>query len=339
MASSAESKVPANLPCCICGCAESEPVFEKDYPLYGYPGVFALRRCAGCGLLFNSPRLTDEGIAELYGANYYFFRRRAPDEFRRIREMWERTVAVVGDRVPRREVLEIGSAKGFLLAVMQAAGWKVQGVELSPFAAAFARERLRVPTFTGRVEDFAAEGGRSFPLVLAIDVIEHVLDPPLFVRSLARLVESGGLLLVDTPNGAAADIERLGDRWKGFNPFHVYLFSVENLSRLLGEHGFAVETSFSYGNAPACPEAAAAPAPRAKALARTALETAGVMEPLRRGRDAALEALDRAQLDRLVRDSAAAVRSSRSYAATEDARLPLAAGCRGDNIVVVARKL
>ncbi|HEX2188398.1 MAG TPA: class I SAM-dependent methyltransferase [Longimicrobiaceae bacterium] len=339
MASTAEVKVPANVPCCVCGGTESGLVFEKGYPLYGYPGPFALRRCAGCGLLFNSPRLTEEGTARLYGANYYFFRRRPSEEFRRIQEMWERTIALVGEMVPRREVLEIGSAKGFLLAVMQGAGWKVQGVELSPFAAGFARERLRVPTFTGRVENFVEEGGGSHPLVLAIDVVEHVLDPPLFVGSLARLVEPGGLLLIDTPNGAAANIELLGEAWKGFNPFHVYLFSVENLSRLLAEHGFVVEASFSYGNAPACPGEAAASAPRARQLARAALETAGVIEPLRRGRDAALEALDRAQLERLVRESTAAVRRSRAYSASEDARLPLAEGCRGDNIVVVARKL
>lgn len=339
MAPNAEAKIPANLPCCICGGTQSEPVHEKGYPLYGYPGAFALRRCAGCGLLFNSPRLPDAGIARLYGANYYFFRRRPSEEFLRIREMWERTVAVAEGMAARREVLEIGSAKGFLLAVMQEAGWKVQGVELSPFAAEFARERLGVPTFTGLVEEYVAQGAAARPLVLAIDVIEHVLDPRLFVASLARLVESGGVLLIDTPNGAAANIERLGEGWKGFNPFHVYLFSVENLSRLLAEHGFTVEASFSYGNEPADPQDGGDPGSPAKRLARAALETVGIMKPLRRARDAALEARDNARLGDLVRGSARAVHSSPVYAASADSRLPLAAGQRGDNIIVVARKL
>ncbi|HEV2145967.1 MAG TPA: class I SAM-dependent methyltransferase [Longimicrobiaceae bacterium] len=338
MASSADAKVPANRPCCICGGTESRLVHEKEYPLYDYPGAFALRLCDGCGLLFNSPRLADEGIARLYGANYYFFRQRPAREFLRIREMWERTVAVAEGMVPRREVLEIGSAKGFLLAVMQGAGWAVQGVELSPFAADFARDRLGVPTFTGRVEEFVEAGGRSYPLVLAIDVIEHVLDPRLFVASLARLVETGGVVLIDTPNGAAANIERQGERWKGFNPFHVFLFSVENLSRLLGEHGFTVETSFSYGNAPAGPGEPPEPTSGARRLARAVLEGAGVLGLLRRGRDTVVDAVDHARLPRLVRESVEAVRPSRGYAASEDSRLPLAEGQRGDNIVVIARR-
>ena len=51
----------------------------------------------------------------------------------------------------------------------------------------------------GSAEDLAAEGAR-FPVVTALEVVEHVADPAAFLRLLARLVEPGGLLFVSTLN-------------------------------------------------------------------------------------------------------------------------------------------
>ncbi len=48
-------------------------------------------------------------------------------------------------------------------------------------------------------EDLAAEGLR-FPVITALEVIEHVPDPAAFVRVLAGLLEPGGLLVISTLN-------------------------------------------------------------------------------------------------------------------------------------------
>ena len=51
----------------------------------------------------------------------------------------------------------------------------------------------------GRVEELVAEGQR-FPVVTALEVIEHVPDAEAFVAALADLVVPGGLLFVSTMN-------------------------------------------------------------------------------------------------------------------------------------------
>jgi len=51
----------------------------------------------------------------------------------------------------------------------------------------------------GAAEDLVAEGAH-FPVVTALEVIEHVANPAAFLRLLAQLIEPGGLLFVSTLN-------------------------------------------------------------------------------------------------------------------------------------------
>src|SRR5215203_1766855 len=242
-----------NEPCCVCGETRSQLLQEATYPEHGYPGSFCLRRCDKCALLFNSPRLDDHELAQLYGNNYYFFNRPDAAELNRIPPMYARTVALVGAEFEDndRSSLDIGSGRGYLPAVLKRLGWDAHGVEISRDAADYARTRFGLETiFTGTIEQFAAESEMEFPLVTAIDVIEHVPSPASFAQALSKVVRPGGLAIIDTPNAAAYNIRVDGVAWKGFNPFHIYLFTITNLRQLLEGNGFKVEQAFSYGNAP-----------------------------------------------------------------------------------------
>ena len=45
-----------------------------------------------------------------------------------------------------------------------------------------------------------AEAGEAFDIVLAMEVVEHVADVPLFVQSCAEMVKPGGLMIAATLN-------------------------------------------------------------------------------------------------------------------------------------------
>ena len=62
-----------------------------------------------------------------------------------------------------------------------------------------AGQNLPLGYCVGSAEDLVAEGLR-FPVVTALEVIEHVQHPRPFLRLLADLVEPGGLLFVSTLN-------------------------------------------------------------------------------------------------------------------------------------------
>jgi hypothetical protein len=60
--------LPVNDPCTVCG-SSSEHHHAARYP--GLPQPFEMRRCRGCGLLFNSPRVED--LSPPLRADYYVF--------------------------------------------------------------------------------------------------------------------------------------------------------------------------------------------------------------------------------------------------------------------------
>jgi SAM-dependent methyltransferase len=203
-----------NEPCCICGQTRSLLVQEATYPEHGYPGSFCLRKCSECGLLFNSPRLDDAELGQLYGRNYYFFNRPDASELQRIVPMYARTIALVADKVAAKVTLDVGCGRGYLPAVLSKLGWDARGVEISREASQYARRRFGLQhIFTGTIEQYiASPDARSFPLVTAIDVIEHVPAPDAFVASLARVVDRNGLLIIDTPNAGAHNAPA-GEAW------------------------------------------------------------------------------------------------------------------------------
>lgn len=323
----------SQVPCPVCGQVSSQVLHDTTYPEHKYPGTFTLRQCNGCGLLFNSPRLDPDELGRLYGSNYYFFLRKDAGEFDRIVAMYQRTIGLIASRVQARRCIDIGCGRGYFPAVLKQLGWDASGIEISEDAAAYGRSRFGLDIFTGTVEQYAPSGNvRQFPLVTAIDVIEHVPHPGDFVKAAGSIVETGGWLIIDTPNAAAANIAAKGTAWKGFNPFHIYLFSIENLASLLSRHGLSVETSFSYGNAPA--------APTLRDHAIHGLKKAGLLAPV----VDAYFGVKKMTVARsgdpgpLVAAAAKRIGSEPPYAATPDSSSPLARSKTGDNIVVIARK-
>ncbi|MBV8782338.1 MAG: class I SAM-dependent methyltransferase [Phycisphaerae bacterium] len=327
-----------NEPCCICGDTRSQLAWETSYPEHGYPGSFQLRRCQACGLLFNSPRLEPDELSDLYGRSYYFFNRPDAREFARAVPMYRRSVALVANDTPEKRSLDIGGGRGYLPALLKKLGWITHSVELSHNASAYAREKFGVNVFTGTIEQFVqAPDHAVFPLVTAIDVIEHVPDPVGFVRAASAAVAPGGRLIVDTPNAAAKNIRIEGITWQGFNPFHIFLFNPDNLARLLTDAGLTIEKRFSYGNAMADRHSRS----RIHRIGRTAREhlPGWVLGPMAKAWFA-IRGMSRQKgtTEEHLAKAATDATAPGNYLDTPDARQQFAADLTGDNLVIIARK-
>ena len=101
-------------------------------------------------------------------------------------------------------LLDIGCGGGLLSEPMARMGFAVDGADASSeniqIASAHAAQSGVGVTYRFTTAEALAAAGESFDVVLNMEVIEHVTDPELYLRSCAQLVKPGGLMFVGTLN-------------------------------------------------------------------------------------------------------------------------------------------
>jgi 2-polyprenyl-6-hydroxyphenyl methylase/3-demethylubiquinone-9 3-methyltransferase len=163
-------------------------------------------------------------------------------------------VAHVARRFPDHaglRLLDVGCGAGLAAEALARRGFEVLGLDAASetIAAADAHaagQGLRMAYRVGAPEDLLAEEAR-FPVVTALEVIEHVADPAAFVQTLAGLMEPGGLVFLSTLNRTARSFlsAKLGAeyllRWLpvGTHDWRKFITPAE-LGRLLRKAGLRV---------------------------------------------------------------------------------------------------
>jgi len=102
-----------------------------------------------------------------------------------------------------RRALDVGCGAGLLTEPLARMGAQATGLDAAPENVAAAAlhaegQGLAIDYRAGSVETLGA--AEKFDLVCAMEVIEHVTDPAVFVTGLVRALAPGGLLVLSTPN-------------------------------------------------------------------------------------------------------------------------------------------
>lgn len=151
-----------------------------------------------------------------------------------------------------QRLLELGCGNGARLAIMQDHGYRPEGQEVSPIAAARAAA-LGVPVHLGDLGDVAIASA-SFDAVVMNHVLEHLPDPAALLAECHRVLRPGGRLVSIQPNGASLAHRAFGPDWAGLDPpRHLHVFTPGSVAATARAAGFQrVRVSTTYARSEAC---------------------------------------------------------------------------------------
>ena len=131
------------------------------------------------------------------------------------------------------KLLDIGCAAGFFLKVAKDMSWETYGIELSDYAARYAREEFDLNVQTGTTETIEFPE-KYFDVITMWDVIEHLPNPRSFIRDISQLLSKNGLLVLGTPNAESLAAMLKRKKWCHFNPpEHLFYFGPSTLQNLV----------------------------------------------------------------------------------------------------------
>ena len=183
--------------------------------------------CAGCGLVRRDP--TASTGASFYASGYALYGHPPGDAREQARQdEYARWIAQGTGYRPRR-VLDVGCGNGSLLRALRAHWPDAELMGCDPSRESIAEgfgDGVRL--WTGTASNLP--GDVSADLVIAVNVIEHTIDPIAFLTDLRAVLQPDGLLVIVCPDGGRPGLDLLFVD-------HVFSFSREHVGTLLSRAG------------------------------------------------------------------------------------------------------
>jgi SAM-dependent methyltransferase len=222
----------------IKGTVAPEKICAADFKItdnhYGSRWIFF--SCRNCGFVFANPAPAQATIAQFYAAL-------ADEEYSQEFEGRGRNFTTILKRLrpfaPLGSLLlDVGAASGIFLNLARSAGYRVTGIEPSAALVADAEKLYGLKLFCGTVEQFTAS--EKFRVITLLDVLEHVADPGVFLKTLSGFLAPGGILVIVTPDIGSWAARIMAGRWWHYRIAHLNFFNLDSLRWLLEKHGFQI---------------------------------------------------------------------------------------------------
>jgi SAM-dependent methyltransferase len=235
-------------PCLLCGGNQPVPFLESKVQLTPDTGeIYPFVTCTGCGLVYLSPRPTEEGVGRYYTAQY-------PPH--RGAEAWGRWASLVrlgqagvdrrrvrlirrllGNPAGRR-VLDVGCGRPtFLRRLSRITGVRGVGVDVSDQGwndGSWGNLTLMTGTPLALEERLRAQAPDGFDVITLWHSLEHDYRPRKTLEALKRLAAPGAILVVEVPDLDSLTARLHGSEWAGFHtPRHTAAYTPDTLVRMV----------------------------------------------------------------------------------------------------------
>jgi spore maturation protein CgeB len=226
-------------PCPGCGSdAAPRPLLTK--------GTWSYATCPDCGLVHLDPVPSPDESAALYGESYFtgggvgeYIDYAADEDLHRINTRSHIARLARTRKGPPGRLLDFGCAHGFVADELRAAGWDVEGVEISDVAAQSARDRFGLTVYPDFDKAMAANGEGAFDVITFFQVLSQLPSSAAALDSAHALLRPGGMVMIESSNRGGTIARAMGRHWHLIAPPSVIsLFDPETHDGLLRRRGF-----------------------------------------------------------------------------------------------------
>ena len=215
-------------------CADDRSKFFDQSEFHGQNVTYRL--CENCGLVYQSPRMTQAESAAFYTQEYRLFNEGSALPTQRnlanqrgrtasLQVFSKRSISAI------RRHLDIGCSTGLLLQVFQAA-YQCKSIGIEPGEAHRDIARKAGLTVYASLDELERSETGRFDLISMAHVLEHLPDPVRYLAHLRdNLLEPTGWLLIEVPNLYSHD---------SFEPAHLVAYSAHTLQQIMEKAGFEI---------------------------------------------------------------------------------------------------
>tara|TARA_Y100000768_G_scaffold383505_1_gene365777 strand:- start:259 stop:1134 length:876 start_codon:yes stop_codon:yes gene_type:complete len=229
--------------CIICQEYTTSKIWAKD-------SYFNAIECNSCGMVSIDPPLTEEGLSLYYQKN--FSRREdAKKKWNKRLKQYEQDKKFIENFITSGKCLDVGCGGGLFLESLNK-NFTKYGIDIDNTSIKYAKDNFNSDY---RVESLGEDSFNynSLDLIIMRGVIEHVLDPNLYVKRCSELLVKGGYVFIcATPNISSFTAKFYKQRWNLWHPIqHINLFDENTLTLLFEKYGFEKKIiTYPYINTP-----------------------------------------------------------------------------------------
>lgn len=229
----------------------------RDFPGYQEGDNYDIFHCEDCDTSFPYPVLTDlntvyeliyQNKEQIAGYNRYYKyaveikRKKNALKFLAFQEpayygVWEKiSKENLADK--KLNILEVGCGLGYLTYALNQSGYNTLGLDISEEAVKYAKNAFGNYYLQSDIFEYAVSNKKKFDFVVLTEVIEHVISPVQFIKTLLGLLAPGGKLIISTPNKSLYADSTV---WASdMPPVHLWWFSETSMHRIAELTGSSV---------------------------------------------------------------------------------------------------